>query len=181
MSVYLWEHCIRAPPKQGRYWEIHLRCPRDFLRPKRFPKGEAWGKISRVKIFLTLWDFPRLGPFGPPKFWWSTNILLSSILLQWVNQEILPFGQGMVDSAKINPSLLMMRECFCCFCSCQCPLSMTLLTDVGNCLFFVYICLKVLQLCFPEIIVLFQFLFIFSLHCPYLCVCYICIFQLFQL
>ena len=34
-------HCIRAPPKRGRYWEIHPRSPRDFPRPERFPKGEA--------------------------------------------------------------------------------------------------------------------------------------------
>ena len=36
--------CIRAPPKQGRYWEIHPQRPRDILRPKRFSQGEAWGK-----------------------------------------------------------------------------------------------------------------------------------------
>ena len=28
----------------------------------------------------------------------------------WGNQEILPCGQGRIDSVKINPSLLMMRE-----------------------------------------------------------------------
>ena len=36
--------CIRAPPKRGRYWEIHPRRPRDFMRPERFPEGEARGK-----------------------------------------------------------------------------------------------------------------------------------------
>ena len=36
--------CIRAPPRRGRYWEIHPRRPRDFLRPERFPEGEARGK-----------------------------------------------------------------------------------------------------------------------------------------
>ena len=39
-------YCIRAPPKRGRYWEIHPRRPRDFLRPERFPEGEA----SRVGV-----------------------------------------------------------------------------------------------------------------------------------
>ena len=32
-------------------------------------------------------------------------------LLQEVDQEILPCGQRRIDSVKINPSLLMMREC----------------------------------------------------------------------
>ena len=28
-------YCIHAPSKQGRYWEIHPRCPRDFpITPK---------------------------------------------------------------------------------------------------------------------------------------------------
>ena len=30
--------------------------------------------------------------------------------LQGVDQEILPCGQGRIDSVKINPSLLMIRE-----------------------------------------------------------------------
>ena len=50
-------------------------------------------------------DFPI-----PLEFWWSTDILSSSIFLQGVDQKILPFGQGRIDSVKINPSLLMMRE-----------------------------------------------------------------------
>ena len=52
-------------------------------------------------------DFPI-----PPKFWWSTDILSSSIFLQGVDQEILPCGQGRIDSVKIkiNPSLLMTTE-----------------------------------------------------------------------
>ena len=33
------------------------------------------------------------------------------IFLQGVDQEILPCGQGRIDSVKINPSLLMMRDC----------------------------------------------------------------------
>ena len=51
-------------------------------------------------------DFPI-----PPEFWWSTDILSLSIFLQGVDQKILPCGQGRIDSVKINPTLLMMREC----------------------------------------------------------------------
>ena len=104
---HLWQ-CIRAPPRRGRYWEIHPRRPRDFLRPERFPEGEARGKsrgsreISRAEGM----DFPI-----PPESWWSTDILSSSNFLQGVDQQILPCGQGRIDSVKINPSLLMMREC----------------------------------------------------------------------
>ena len=50
-------------------------------------------------------DFPI-----PPESWWSTDILSSSNFLQGVDQQILPCGQGRIDSVKINPSLLMMRE-----------------------------------------------------------------------
>ena len=52
-------------------------------------------------------DFPI-----PPSCWWSTDILSSSIFLQGVDQKILPCGQGRIDSVKINPSLLMMTDCF---------------------------------------------------------------------
>ena len=54
-------------------------------------------------------DFPI-----PPEFWWSTDNLSASIFLQGVDQKILPCGQGRIDSVKINPSLLMMRECLMC-------------------------------------------------------------------
>ena len=50
-------------------------------------------------------DFPI-----PPEFWWSTDNLSASIFLQEVDQKILPCGQGRIDSVKINPSLLMMRD-----------------------------------------------------------------------
>ena len=50
-------------------------------------------------------DFPIT-----PEFWWRTDILSSSIFIQGVDQEILPCGQGRIDSVKINPSLLVMRE-----------------------------------------------------------------------
>ena len=46
LSLLMMRECIRAPPKRGRYWEIHPRRPRDFLRPERFPEGEA----SRVGV-----------------------------------------------------------------------------------------------------------------------------------
>ena len=106
-SLVMMRECIRAPPRGGRYWEIHPRRPRDFLRPERFPEGEARGKsrgsreISRAEGM----DFPI-----PPESWWSTDILSSSNFLQGVDQQILPCGQGRIDSVKINPSLLMMRE-----------------------------------------------------------------------
>ena len=99
--------CIRAPPRRGRYWEIHPRCPKDFPRPERFPEGEARGKsrgsreISRAEGM----DFPI-----PPEFWWSTDILLIINPSTGMDQEIHPSGQGRIDSVKINPSLLRMRE-----------------------------------------------------------------------
>ena len=76
--------CIRAPPKQGRYWEIHPWRPRDFPRPE--------------------------GNLEGPEFWWSTDILLIINSSTGMDQEIHPCGQGRIDSVKINPSLLRMRE-----------------------------------------------------------------------
>ena len=60
-------------------------------------------------------DFPIT-----PEFWWSTDILSSSNFLQGVDQKILPCGQGRIDSVKINPSLLMMRECSMLECITRC-------------------------------------------------------------
>ena len=99
--------CIRAPPRRGRYWEIHPRRPKDFPRPERFPEGEARGKSrgSREIWRAEGMDFPI-----PPEFWWSTDNLSASIFLQGVDQKILPCGQGRIDSVKINPSLLMMTD-----------------------------------------------------------------------
>ena len=101
--------CIRAPPRRGRDWEIHPRRPKDFPRPKRFPEGEARGKSrgSREIWRAEGMDFPI-----PPEFWWSTDNLSASIFLQGVDQKILPCGLGRIDSVKINPSLLMMTDCF---------------------------------------------------------------------
>ena len=64
----------------------------DFLRPEgnRAGLGDGFPHTSHV--------------------WWSTDILTSSIFLQGVDQKILPCGQGRIDSVKINPSLLMMRD-----------------------------------------------------------------------
>ena len=39
-----------APSKRGRYWEIHPRCPRDFLRPERCPEGAARGTRSVLSV-----------------------------------------------------------------------------------------------------------------------------------
>ena len=44
LHYVIYMECIRAPPKRGRYWEFHPQRPRDFLRPERFPEGEARGK-----------------------------------------------------------------------------------------------------------------------------------------
>ena len=51
-----------------------------------------------MRLYPEGMDFPI-----PREFWWSTDILSSSIFLQGVDQEIL-------DCVKINPSLPMMRE-----------------------------------------------------------------------
>ena len=106
----IFQQCIRAPPRRGRYWEIHPRRPKDFPRPERFPEGEARGKSrgSREIWRAEGMDFPI-----PPEFWWSTDNLSASIFLQGVDQKILPCGEGRIDSVKINPSLLMMRDCPC--------------------------------------------------------------------
>ena len=71
-------------------------------------EGEARGKSrgSREIWRAEGMDFPI-----PPEFWWSTDNLSASIFLQGVDQKILPCGQGRIDCIKINPSLLMMREC----------------------------------------------------------------------
>ena len=51
-------------------------------------------------------DFPI-----PPEFWWSTDFLLIINPSSGMDQEIHYSGQGRIDSVKINPSLLRMREC----------------------------------------------------------------------
>ena len=82
-------YCIRAPPRRGRYWEIHPRRPRDFPRPERFPEGEARGKSrgSREILRAEGMDFPI-----PPSFWWSTDTFSHH-------------RQGRIDFNTVNPSL----------------------------------------------------------------------------
>ena len=100
------QECIRAAPRRGRYWEIHPRRPRGFPRPERFPKGVDFAPLALGKY---------LGPRGmyfpiPPEFWWSTDILLLINSSTGMDQKIHTCGQGRIDSVKINPSLLRMRE-----------------------------------------------------------------------
>ena len=47
----------------------------------------------------------------PPEFWWSSDILLIINPSAGMDQEIHSCGQGRIDSVKINPSPLRMREC----------------------------------------------------------------------
>ena len=56
-------------------------------------QGQSPREIARAERM----DFPI-----PPKLWWSMDIFSSSIFLQWARR---------MDNAKINPSLLMMRDC----------------------------------------------------------------------
>ena len=83
----------------NRYWEIHPQRP----RPERFLKGE--GRRSREISRAEGMDFPHLPSFGGV---WTFSS--SSILSLGMDQEIHPCGQGRIDSVKINPSLLRMRE-----------------------------------------------------------------------
>ena len=104
-SVFLkWEKrtdCIRAPPRRGRYWEIHPRRPRDFLRAKLEGnlegRGKSRGRRGWISQFL-------------PSFGGVRTFSSSSILSLGMDQEIHPSRQGRIDSVKINPSLPMMRE-----------------------------------------------------------------------
>ena len=61
--------CIRAPPKGGRYWEIHPRRPRDFLRPEGQGKSPGWrGWISHYlqRLRFGSISFPDLAtPLSP--------------------------------------------------------------------------------------------------------------------
>ena len=92
-------HCIRAPPRRGRYWEIHPRRPRDFPRPERNleGRGKSWGRRGWISQYF-------------PSFGGVRTFSSSSILSLGMEKEIHPCGQGRIDSVKINPSLLMMRK-----------------------------------------------------------------------
>ena len=39
--------CIHAPPKPRRIWEIHPRCQRDFLRPRK-----SWGSRETSRVLV---------------------------------------------------------------------------------------------------------------------------------
>ena len=72
---------------------------------KRFPEAQVTSPGSREISRAEGMDFPI-----PPEFWWSTDILLIINSSTGMDQEIHPSGQGRIDSVKINPSLLRMRE-----------------------------------------------------------------------
>ena len=61
LNVYTAQRkCVRAPPKLGRYWEIHPWRRRDFPRPKIFPKTQEISQVClglfqiTIECFLTL-------------------------------------------------------------------------------------------------------------------------------
>ena len=70
-------YCIRAPPRGGRFWEIHprrliSRDPRDFTRAKPDGNLEGRGKSERFSEAVGFAprdprDFPRAKPEGNPK------------------------------------------------------------------------------------------------------------------
>ena len=64
-------HCIQAPPKRGRYWEIHPLRSRDFPWPSRFSSGLRPREIS--------WASGMYFPI-PPSFWCSSD----TIMLLWI-------------------------------------------------------------------------------------------------
>ena len=82
--------------------------PERFRETREISRGRSPREISRVEGNL------EGGGDGFPN---ASRVLVeyghlsSSISLQGVDQKILPRGQGRIDSGKINPSLLMMREC----------------------------------------------------------------------
>ena len=97
--------CIRAPPKQGKYWEIH---PQEISqKPERFPETQfiSQGRNPREISRAEGMDFPI-----HPKFWWSADFLLIIYPSTGMDQETHASRQGRIDSVKINPSLLMMRK-----------------------------------------------------------------------
>ena len=57
---------VCTPPELGSYWQIHLFCPWDFLRPSRFRVLE--NLLGVVDIF--------------PSTWWSTDKINQSSLFQ---------------------------------------------------------------------------------------------------
>ena len=84
--IQLW-NCIRAPPRRGRYWEIHPRRLRDFPRPEG--RGKSRGRRAWISQFL-------------PSFGGVRTFSSSSILSLGMDQEIHPSRQGRIDSVKIK-------------------------------------------------------------------------------
>ena len=76
-SLVMMRECIRAPPRRGRYWEIHprrpiSRDPRDFPRAKPEGNLEGRGKSERFSEAVGFAprdprDFPRAKPEGNPE------------------------------------------------------------------------------------------------------------------
>ena len=69
------------------------------------PKPNQMDRMDGIWVAVGM-DFPI-----PPKFWWSMDILLVINPCTGMAQEIHPSGQGRIDSVKVNPPLLRMREC----------------------------------------------------------------------
>ena len=67
-----------------------------YWAPKRFReiREKSWGRRGWSSQYLP-----------------SIDILLIISPSREMGQEIRPYGQGRIDSVKINPSLLRMREC----------------------------------------------------------------------
>ena len=97
-STKTWEVLGNPSPTPKRFpetREISLwRSPREISRVE----GESRGRRGWISQYLP--------SFGVVRKFSSSSIYLHS----GMDQEIHPFGQGRIDSVKINPSLLMMRE-----------------------------------------------------------------------
>ena len=69
---------------------------------------ECWAENIIRTLYLCstktrYWEIHPLCPQDfpiPPEFWWSTNILSSSIFLHGVDQDILPCGQQRIDTRQ---------------------------------------------------------------------------------
>ena len=66
----IWD-CIRAPSKRGRYWEIHLRSPRDFPTPERHLEG-----LKKSCIYFVKYPFTEAGQMKNWIVWQGMSILL---------------------------------------------------------------------------------------------------------
>ena len=98
VSLNIWEHCIRAPSKHMRYWEIHPRRPseisldpRDFLRPQRFT--ETWEISPWAWSFQVSRYFLGVGDGSPNT---------SQVLMEYGHSLIINLSTG---TGSGNPSL----------------------------------------------------------------------------